>query len=220
MRGRCFTPCAPKNKFYSVPVREAVENNQVVKYYILLPSTEVSKVQFISSWSSFQTGCHHSPPLPTLWLSQQPNPQEPQISLNTSTRSSCSSATALLQRAKLAKHECQTTGGKNCIEMKHSNRKQAGTGSRKSGEETKPQNFCKSMFLRALEATKSSHAFARKVLFLLCPEVSLGSTIFRGVISWMTPSEKWLGKPRSTSYYNHLTNASWVCKFKSKQIQS
>lgn len=31
-RGRRFTPCAPENKFYSVPVREAVENNQVVKH--------------------------------------------------------------------------------------------------------------------------------------------------------------------------------------------
>lgn len=75
MRGRCFTPCAPENKLYPVPVREAVENNQVVKYYILLPSTEVSKVHFIFSQSSFQTGSYHSPPLPTLWLPQQPNLQ-------------------------------------------------------------------------------------------------------------------------------------------------
>lgn len=162
-RGRCFTQCAPKNKFYSVPVREAVENNQVVKYstFCFLPPRWVKHNLFFSQ-SSFQTGCYHSPPSPSQW----PNLQWPQFTLSTSTRSSCSSATAATE-SKAGK--TQVSDQEKCVEMRHTNRKQAGTGSRKSGKETKPHSFCRSIFLRALEATKSSHSFARKVISLLCP---------------------------------------------------
>lgn len=162
-RGRCFTQCAPKNKYYSVPVREAVENNQVVKYstFCFLHRGEWSTTYFFLK-AAFKQAVTTA----LLSLSQWPNLQWPQITLSTSTRSSCSSATAATE-SKAGK--TQVSDQEKCIEMRHTNRKQASTGSRKSGKETKPHSFCRSIFLRALEATKSSYSFARKVISLLCP---------------------------------------------------
>lgn len=135
-RGRHFIWCAPENKFYSVPGREAVEKNQVVKlstFCSLLPRWVKYNLFFLEA--AFKQA--QSPALST------PQPSSDHRLVWTSAHEA---AAAQQQRANLAKHKCQITAGEKCIGMKHTNRKQAGTGSRKSGEEPKPQNYCESTY--------------------------------------------------------------------------
>lgn len=90
-RGGRFTRCAPENNFYSVPVREAVENNQLVKYstFCSIPPRWVKYNLFF-----LEAAFEQAVTAPSSGHPQQPNLRWPQISLNTSTRSGCSSATA------------------------------------------------------------------------------------------------------------------------------